>query len=109
MDSPSATNIIDLPNDLGSSAVAAIAAGAPAATAIPPPIPARPVTRPAAKSPIPFELSTVSVAVVAAEASAAEELLSSAAKTLTERAAIRTVSTAKVARFTATERLMLLP
>ena len=47
--------------------------------------------------------------MVAAEASAAEAVLSSAAKTLTERAAIRTVSTAKVARFTATERLMLLP
>ena len=42
--SPSATKIRALPNTFGSSLVAPIAAGAAAAIAIPPPIPARPVT-----------------------------------------------------------------
>ena len=55
IDSPKATKISDLPNDLGSSLVAAIAAGAAAAIARPPPIPARPVTTAAAISPSPFE------------------------------------------------------
>ena len=50
MDSPSATKIMDLPKLLGSSLVAAMAAGAPAATAIPPPVQPAPVAQPAAQA-----------------------------------------------------------
>ena len=57
IDSPRATKISALPKALGSSLVAAIAAGAPAATAIPPPTPERPVTIAAARSPSPLLLS----------------------------------------------------
>ncbi len=52
--SPSATKISALPKALGSSEVAPIAAGAAAATAIPPPMPAMPVDRAAAIRPIPL-------------------------------------------------------
>ena len=66
--SPSATKINALPKALGSSEVAPIAAGAAAATAIPPPMPAMPVDRAAAIRPIPLaELA----AAAAVEASAA--------------------------------------
>ena len=66
--SPSATKISALPKALGSSEVAPIAAGAAAATAIPPPMPAMPVDRAAAIRPIPLaELA----AAAAVEASAA--------------------------------------
>ena len=51
MDSPRATKIKLLPKVLGFSLLAAMAAGAPAATAMPPPMPARPVARAAAIRP----------------------------------------------------------
>ena len=82
MDSPKATKIRLLPKVFSFSLLAAIAAGAAEATAMPPPIPARPVARAAATRPMLKELLwslsvlTVSEAVVAAAVSA---LASSAA------------------------------
>ena len=61
--SPSATKISALPKALGSSEVAPIAAGAAAATAIPPPMPAMPVDRAAAISPIPLAELAAAAAV----------------------------------------------
>ena len=103
IDSPRATKISALPKALGSSLVAAIAAGAPAATAIPPPTPERPVTIAAAISPSPLplseeEASTVSLCAVSA---AAVALSFSAAETEKVKAHTVTAITANAIRFLA--------
>ena len=64
--SPSATNIIDLPNDLGSSATAPIAAGAPAARAIPAPTAASPMAIAAPIKPRPVAIPAPELADAAA-------------------------------------------
>ncbi|MPM58667.1 hypothetical protein SDC9_105500 [bioreactor metagenome] len=97
--------MMDLPKDFGSSLVAAIAAGAPAATAIPPPIPARPVTIPAASNPMPFEeslfVSCCAVAAVLVASAAAVLLLVAADTEIVIIDAIIIIST-NVARLTLT-------
>jgi hypothetical protein len=68
--SPRATKISALPNVFGSSLVAPIAAGAEAATAIPPPIADRPMESAAAIMVIPNEESGVEAVSVVSVAGA---------------------------------------
>ena len=83
--------MMDLPKFLGSSAVAPMAAEAPEATAIPPPIPAKPTARAAPRYfiPSPTEAEvTVSVAAGVPSASSAAEPIIGRAK-LTARITTR--------------------